>query len=653
MVSISDIWVSFGGFDLLKGATFMVNQRDRIGLVGRNGAGKSTLLKILYGLQKPTSGIVSGVSNVTMGYLAQTMEVKDGRTVMEEASLAFADVLNMEQEIGQISKEVADRTDYDSVEYGRLVAKLSDLNERHALLGAAGLEGEVEKTLLGLGFERRDFDRQTSQFSGGWRMRIELAKILLQRPNLILLDEPTNHLDIESIQWLEDYLKDYTGAVILISHDRAFLDNVTNRTVEIVLGKIHDYKVSYSQYVDLRKERREQQLSAYRNQQKMIEDTEDFIERFRYKATKSVQVQSRIKQLDKVDRIEIDEEDNTALHIKFPPAPRSGQIVMEASNLTKAFGDHVIFSEVSLKIERGEKVAFVGRNGEGKTTLSRIAVGDLDATVGYAKLGYNVSLGYFAQNQDDLMDGNMTVFDTIDQIAVGDIRTKIRDILGAFLFRGEDVDKKVKVLSGGERSRLAMAKLMFQPYNLLILDEPTNHMDMLSKDILKEALKKYDGTLIVVSHDREFLDGLVNKLYEFRGGKVKEHLGGIYDFLKRRKLESLKELERKTTLAQNQQGDKPLTENKLSYAERKEMDKVIRKVASQISECERQIEETEAEIAKIDVIMANPGQNAINHTDVDFFKRYHELKTSVEDLMKEWESLSAEKEKLEQERGIV
>lgn len=653
MVSVSDIWVSFGGFDLLKGASFMVNQRDRIGLVGRNGAGKSTLLKILYGLQKPTSGIVSGVSGVTMGYLAQTMVVKDGKTVMEEASLAFSDVLEMEKEMARISSEVAIRTDYESEEYGRLVAKLSDLNEHHALLGAAGLEGEVEKTLLGLGFERRDFDRQTSEFSGGWRMRIELAKILLRRPNLILLDEPTNHLDIESIQWLEDYLKDYAGAVILISHDRAFLDNVTNRTVEIVLGKIHDYKVSYSQYVELRKERREQQLSAYRNQQKMIEDTEDFIERFRYKATKSVQVQSRIKQLDKIDRIEIDEEDNSALHIKFPPAPRSGQVVMEAENLTKAFGDHVIFSDVNLKIERGEKVAFVGRNGEGKTTLSRIAVGDLDATEGMAKLGYNVSLGYFAQNQDDLMDGDMTVFDTIDQIAVGDIRTKIRDILGAFLFRGEDVDKKVKVLSGGERSRLAMAKLMFQPYNLLILDEPTNHMDMLSKDILKEALKKYDGTLVVVSHDREFLDGLVDKLYEFRGGKVKEHLGGIYDFLKRRKLESLKELERKTTQAQSQQADRPVTENKLSYAERKEMDKIIRKIASRISECERQIEEKETEIASIDAMMANPEQHAIDHTDVDIFKRYQELKRDVETLMLEWEQLSAEKEKLEQERGIV
>lgn len=653
MVSISDIWVSFGGFDLLKGATFMVNQRDRIGLVGRNGAGKSTLLKILYGLQKPTSGIVSGVSGVTMGYLAQTMEVKDGKTVTEEASLAFSDVLELEKEMAHISAEVSHRTDYDSEEYGRLVAKLSDLNEHHALLGAAGLEGEVEKTLLGLGFERRDFERQTSEFSGGWRMRIELAKILLRRPNLILLDEPTNHLDIESIQWLEDYLKEYAGAVILISHDRAFLDNVTNRTVEIVLGKIHDYKVSYSQYVVLRKERREQQLSAYRNQQKMIEDTEDFIERFRYKATKSVQVQSRIKQLDKVDRIEIDEEDNSALHIKFPPAPRAGQIVMEAENLTKAFGDHVIFSDVNLKIERGEKVAFVGRNGEGKTTLSRIAVGDLDATIGHAKLGYNVKLGYFAQNQDDLMDGNMTVFDTIDQIAVGDIRTKIRDILGAFLFRGEDVDKKVKVLSGGERSRLAMAKLMFQPYNLLILDEPTNHMDMLSKDILKEALKKYDGTLIVVSHDREFLDGLVSKLYEFRGGKVKEHLGGIYDFLKRRKLESLKELERKTTLAQSQQADRQVTENKLSYAERKEMDKVIRKVVSRITECERLVEAKEAEIAKIDAMMANPEQHAIDHTDVDIFKRYQELKKGVETLMEEWEQLSSEKENLEKERGIV
>ena len=651
MVSVNDVWVSFGGFDLLKGVSFMINPRDRIGLVGRNGAGKSTLLKILYNLQPPSSGIVSAASGTTLGYLAQTMEVKDGRTVMEEASLAFSEVLEMEKEIAKLSQEVAHRTDYDSEGYSKLVGRLSDLNEHHAMVGGAGLEGAVEKTLLGLGFERTDFVKQTSQFSGGWRMRIELAKILLRRPNLILLDEPTNHLDIESIQWLEDYLKDYPGAVVLISHDRAFLDNVTNRTVEIVLGKVHDYKASYSHYVELRKERREQQMAAYLNQKKMIDDTEDFINRFRSKATKAVQVQSRIKQLDKVERIEIDEEDTSALHIKFPAAPRSGQIVMEAEELTKAFGDHVVFADVNLKIERGEKVAFVGRNGEGKTTLSRIAVGDLEATKGFARIGYNVSIGYFAQNQDDLMDGNKTVFETIDEIAVGDIRTKIRDILGAFLFRGEDVDKKVKVLSGGERSRLAMAKLMFQPYNLLILDEPTNHMDMISKDILKEALKKYDGTMIVVSHDREFLDGLVDKLYEFRGGRVKEHLGGIYDFLKRRKLESLKDLERKNVVLQAENAAKLTSENKLSYAERKEMDKVIRKVATRIAECEKRIEEKEEEIAKIDVMLANPDQ--LKQASGDVFKRYQDLKHEVEALLSEWETLSEEKEKLEQERGVI
>ena len=651
MVSVNDVWVSFGGFDLLKGVSFMINPRDRIGLVGRNGAGKSTLLKILYNLQPPSSGIVSAASGTTLGYLAQTMEVKDGRTVMEEASLAFSEVLEMEKEIAKLSQEVAHRTDYDSEEYSKLVGRLSDLNEHHAMVGGAGLEGAVEKTLLGLGFERTDFVKQTSQFSGGWRMRIELAKILLRRPNLILLDEPTNHLDIESIQWLEDYLKDYPGAVVLISHDRAFLDNVTNRTVEIVLGKVHDYKASYSHYVELRKERREQQMAAYLNQKKMIDDTEDFINRFRSKATKAVQVQSRIKQLDKVERIEIDEEDTSALHIKFPAAPRSGQIVMEAEELTKAFGDHVVFADVNLKIERGEKVAFVGRNGEGKTTLSRIAVGDLEATKGFARIGYNVSIGYFAQNQDDLMDGNKTIFETIDEIAVGDIRTKIRDILGAFLFRGEDVDKKVKVLSGGERSRLAMAKLMFQPYNLLILDEPTNHMDMISKDILKEALKKYDGTMIVVSHDREFLDGLVDKLYEFRGGRVKEHLGGIYDFLKRRKLESLKDLERKNVVLQAENAAKLTSENKLSYAERKEMDKVIRKVATRIAECEKRIEEKEEEIAKIDVMLANPDQ--LKQASGDVFKRYQDLKHEVEALLSEWETLSEEKEKLEQERGVI
>ena len=651
MVSVNDVWVSFGGFDLLKGVSFMINPRDRIGLVGRNGAGKSTLLKILYNLQPPSSGIVSAASGTTLGYLAQTMEVKDGRTVMEEASLAFSEVLEMEKEIAKLSQEVTHRTDYDSEEYSKLVGRLSDINEHHAMVGGAGLEGAVEKTLLGLGFERTDFVKQTSQFSGGWRMRIELAKILLRRPNLILLDEPTNHLDIESIQWLEDYLKDYPGAVVLISHDRAFLDNVTNRTVEIVLGKVHDYKASYSHYVELRKERREQQMAAYLNQKKMIDDTEDFINRFRSKATKAVQVQSRIKQLDKVERIEIDEEDTSALHIKFPAAPRSGQIVMEAEELTKAFGDHVVFADVNLKIERGEKVAFVGRNGEGKTTLSRIAVGDLEATKGFARIGYNVSIGYFAQNQDDLMDGNKTIFETIDEIAVGDIRTKIRDILGAFLFRGEDVDKKVKVLSGGERSRLAMAKLMFQPYNLLILDEPTNHMDMISKDILKEALKKYDGTMIVVSHDREFLDGLVDKLYEFRGGRVKEHLGGIYDFLKRRKLESLKELERKNVVLQAENAAKLTSENKLSYAERKEMDKVIRKVATRIAECEKRIEEKEEEIAKIDVLLANSDQ--LKQASGDVFKRYQDLKHEVEALLSEWETLSEEKEKLEQERGVI
>jgi len=647
MVSVNEVWVSFGGSDLLKGISFMINPRDRIGLVGRNGAGKSTLLKILYGLQKPTSGSISSVSGSTLGYLAQTIEVKDGRTVMEEASLAFADVLDMEAEIVELGKAAAERTDYESEEYNKIIERLSDLNERHAMVGGSSLEGEVEKTLLGLGFERKDFTRQTAEFSGGWRMRIELAKILLQRPNLILLDEPTNHLDIESIQWLEDYLTDYPGAVVLISHDRAFLNNVTNRTVEIVLGKIHDYKASYSHYMELRQERREQQMAAYLNQKKMIEDTEDFINRFRSKATKAVQVQSRIKQLDKVVRLEIDEEDTSALNIRFPSAPRSGQVVLEAEDLTKAFGDHVVFADVNMKIERGEKVAFVGRNGEGKSTLSRIAVGDLEATKGFAKMGHNVQIGYFAQNQDDLMDGEKTVFDTIDEIAVGDIRTKIRDILGAFLFRGDDVDKKVKVLSGGERSRLAMAKLMFQPYNLLILDEPTNHMDIVSKDILKAALKKYNGTMIVVSHDREFLDGLVDKLYEFRGGRVKEHLGGIYDFLKRRKLESLNELERKTVAQQAVSASKSAVENKLSYGERKEMDKVIRKVATRIAECEKRIAEKDTEIAKMDILLAQ------NQADSDVFKRYQGLKQEAEALLIEWESLNAEKEKLDKERGIL
>lgn len=530
MISVNNLTVTFGGWDLFSDISFMINPKDRIGLVGKNGAGKSTMLKVLIGEQPATTGGVSKNSDCTLGYLPQQMKVSDGKTVFEETATAFEEVIRLEKEIEYVTEQLSIRTDYESDEYSELILRLNDLNDRYHILGGDNREAEIEKTLLGLGFERSDFDRKTQEFSGGWRMRIELAKILLRRPSVFLLDEPTNHLDIESIQWLENYLKDYNGAVVLISHDRAFLDAVTNRTIEISLGKATDYRVSYSKYVVLRKERREQQMAAFANQQKLIEKTEDFIERFRYKATKSNQVQSRIKQLEKIDRIEVEEEDTSRLNIKFPPAPRSGQIVVESKDAEKSFGDKHVFSGADIIIERGDKIALVGRNGEGKTTFARMAVGEIETTRGSIRLGHNVKVGYYAQNQEDLMDGNFTVYDTLDRVAVGDIRTKLRDILGAFLFRGEDIDKKVRVLSGGERSRLAMARLMLEPYNLLILDEPTNHMDMRSKDILKHAIQKYDGTVIVISHDREFLDGLVNKVYEFRHGKVKEHLGGDLRF---------------------------------------------------------------------------------------------------------------------------
>ena len=528
MISIDNLTVSFGGWTLFDEVSFLVNPKDRIGLVGKNGAGKTTLLRIITGEQQATSGAVTRNSDCTIGYLPQQMKVADTTTLIDETAKAFAEVIAIENEIEQITAALAERDDYESAEYEQLMHRLDECNNRYHILGGDSRDADIEKTLLGLGFRREDFNRPTSQFSGGWRMRIELAKLLLRRPSLFLLDEPTNHLDIESIQWLEEYLRNYNGAVLLISHDRAFLDNVTNRTIEISLGKIYDYKVPYSKYVVLRRERREQQMAAYENQQRMIEKTEEFIERFRYKPTKSNQVQSRIKQLERLERIEVDEEDLSTLNIKFPPAPRTGQIVAEVKEVGKSFGAKHVFSGANFVIERGEKIALVGRNGEGKTTLARMLVGELTPSEGSIRLGANVDVGYYAQNQEDLMDGEITVFDTLDRVAVGDIRTRLRDILGAFLFRGEDIDKKVKVLSGGERSRLAMARLMLSPHNLLIMDEPTNHMDMRSKDILKEALMRFDGTVIVVSHDREFLDGMVDKIYEFRDGGVKEYLGGIY-----------------------------------------------------------------------------------------------------------------------------
>ncbi|MDR0420093.1 MAG: ATP-binding cassette domain-containing protein [Prevotellaceae bacterium] len=640
MVSLDNITVSFGGFTLINNVSIMINSRDRIGLVGKNGAGKSTLLKILMRLQNPSSGIVSCPADISTGYLPQQMPHYDHLTVFEEVMKAFDILQNIEKQISKLTDDLSKYTDYDSEEYLKTIEKLNEANDLYNIHGGENREASIEQTLLGLGFKRTDFYRNTNEFSGGWRMRIELAKILLRRPDLILLDEPTNHLDIESIQWLEDYLKTFDGALMLISHDRAFLNSVTTRTIEISLGKIYDYKAPYSQFVQLRKERREQQIAAYQNQQKLIENTQDFINKFRYKPTKSNQVQSRIKQLEKIDIIEIDEEDRSALHIKFPPAPRSGQVVFEANDITKRFGDNTVFQDVNLKIERGNRIAFVGRNGEGKTTMARIITDELNYEHGEAKLGYNVNLGYFAQNQDTIMDDNATVFETLDRIAVGDIRTKLRDILGAFLFRGDDVDKKVKVLSGGERSRLAMAKLLIEPYNFIVLDEPTNHMDMRSKDILKDALLKYDGTLLVVSHDREFLDGLVDKIYEFRDSKVKEYLGGIYYFLQRRKIENLNEIEKKNDLVISQKTKE--STGKDEYLKKKENEKILRKIQTAIIKTEKQIEETETKIADFDKKLASPEIHNIDVSDSSIFEQYNSLKSKLAVQMHEWEKLNYE-----------
>ncbi|BDX38635.1 ABC transporter ATP-binding protein [Tenuifilaceae bacterium CYCD] len=652
MISINQLTVSFGGFDLFKEIGFQVSESERVGLVGKNGAGKTTLLKLIAGEAQPTSGTISMPKDIRLGYLPQQMALASGRSVLDETLLAFSETINIKNQIDKLGHDIATRTDYHSEEYLRLINQLTELNDRYALLDGATADAQSEQTLLGLGFKRSDFTRPTTEFSGGWRMRIELAKILLRKPEILLLDEPTNHLDIESIQWLEDYLKTYQGSLLLISHDRAFLDNVTQRTVELSLGNAYDYKVPYSKYVELRKERREQQMAAYRNQQKVIEDTQDFIERFRYKSTKAVQVQSRIKMLDRMEVIEVEEEDLSTLNIRFPAAPRSGDVVCEAKDVAKSFGNHQIFKDVNFSIERGQKVAFVGRNGEGKTTMSRILIGELDYN-GVVKIGHNVSIGYFAQNQDELLDNSATVLDIIDKVAVGDIRTKMRDILGAFLFRGEDVDKKVKVLSGGERNRLALAKLMLQPYNLLVLDEPTNHLDMRSKDVLKSALLNFDGTLIVVSHDREFLDGLVDKIYEFSDGKVREHIGGIYDFLRRRKMESLKELERKQVEASKNVETKTASDQKILWEERKEIDKQIRKVESRIAEVEKKISQFEKDIADMDNKLANPEQSGINLNDKAFFNSYELAKKQLAEMMGEWENLSFELEEFREKRKLV
>ncbi|MBR6732616.1 MAG: ATP-binding cassette domain-containing protein [Bacteroidales bacterium] len=644
MISINNLVVAYGGFTLLNEINFHISENDKIGLVGKNGAGKSTILKLICGQQSPTSGKIAVPNGVKIGYLPQIMEHHKGRTVIDEAMTAFADMFALEDELEKITTELAERQDYESVDYQNLIIRMNEVNDRLAYTRSDNPQVQAERTLCGLGFKYEELSRPTETFSQGWNMRIELAKILLSKPDVLLLDEPTNHLDIESIEWLEGYLKDYHGSLVLISHDRKFLDNVTNRTVEIMVGRIHDYKVPYSKYLELRRERLEQQRAAFENQQRMIEKTEEFIEKFRYKPTKSNQVQSRVKQLEKLERIEVDLEDRSTLSVKFPPAPRSGDIAYKAVDMRVGYGEKVVFDDAQIEVRRGEKVALVGRNGEGKTTLMRVIMNELDPMAGESKVGYNVNIGYYAQNQEDILDKEDTVFGTLDRIAVGDIRLKLRDILGAFLFKGEDIDKKVAVLSGGERARLAMAKLMLKPYNLLALDEPTNHMDIRSKDILKEALKSYDGTLIIVSHDRDFLDGLVDKLYEFRDGKVKEHLGGVQEFLERRKLETLNELERHLKPVQE---EKPVEvvqkkeEAKQEYQAKKFVSKEEKKIRNRISFLEKKIEEYETKMAEIEAVLSNPGPD----DDVmELTRAYLENKRELDYKMEEWSELN---EKLE------
>lgn len=645
MISIDNLKVEFGVKPLFDNVSFVINDKDRIALVGKNGAGKSTMLKIICGLQKPTSGNVAIPNDTTIGYLPQVMNLQDNTTVREEVKKAFADISKMKERVDKLNEELAQRTDYESDSYMELVQKFTTEHERYMMMGADNYEAEMERTLTGLGFERTDFDRPTSEFSGGWRMRIELAKILLRRPDVLLLDEPTNHLDIESIQWLERFLQQSAKAVVLVSHDRAFINNVTNRTLEITCGLVTDYKVKYDEYVKLRAERREQQLRAYENQQKEIADIKDFIERFRYKPTKAVQVQSRIKQLEKIVPIEIDEVDNSALHLKFPPCLRSGDYPIICEDVEKSYGSHTVFSNVTLTIKRGEKVAFVGKNGEGKSTLVKCIMNEIPFG-GTLKVGHNIQIGYFAQNQAQMLDGELTVFETIDNVARGDIRLKINDILGAFMFGGEASEKKVKVLSGGERSRLAMIRLLLEPVNLLILDEPTNHLDMPSKDVLKEAIKAFDGTAIVVSHDREFLDGLVSKVYEFGGGKVTEHLGGIYDYLQAHNAATIDE--RLSSLSQTS-GNKPVSSNepqqepsagKLSYAEHKEQQKKIRKAERAVAESEEKISKMEARIKELDTLLCNPD----HASDMVLITEYTDIKKAIEEEEKRWEKLSEELE---------
>ena len=640
MISIDNLKVEFGVTPLFHDVSYVINDKDRIALVGKNGAGKSTMLKIIAGLQQPTSGTVSVSGGTTIGYLPQVMVLSDCHTVREEAEQAFAHISQMQEQLDRLNQELAERTDYESEGYMALVEKFTRESERYQMMGGLNYHAELERTLLGLGFVREDFERPTSEFSGGWRMRIELAKLLLRHPDVLLLDEPTNHLDIESIQWLENFLATKANAVVLVSHDRAFINNVTNRTLEISCGRVYDYKVKYDEYVRLRAERREQQIRAYENQQKEIADIKDFIERFRYKPTKAVQVQSRIKQLEKIVPVEVDEVDTSALRLKFPPAPRSGDYPLICEGVRKAYGDHVVFHDVELTLKRGEKVAFVGKNGEGKSTLVKCIMGEIPFD-GHLKIGHNVQIGYFAQNQAQLLYGELTVFDTIDRVAKGDVRLKIRDILGAFMFGGEASDKKVKVLSGGERSRLAMIKLLLEPVNFLILDEPTNHLDMRSKDVLKDAIRDFDGTVVVVSHDREFLDGLVSKVYEFGGGLVKEHLGGIYDFLQKKNIASLNELQKPSlSVSSGTTGqaaeEKTISQNRLTYEQQKERQRKIRKLEKAVEQCAAQIGELEAAVKILEDQMATPEGAA----DTTLYSRHGALKKQLDEVVNEWEAAS-------------
>ena len=637
MISVNNVTVSFGSYNLLDCINFHISDGDKIGLVGKNGAGKSTLMKLITGQEQPTSGSIEKPTGVRIGYLPQIMEHHRGHTVMEEVLSVFDYLHDMEAELARITAELGEREDYESAEYARLIDRLNELNDRLALESGLSPEAQAQKVLFGLGFKADELGRLTETFSQGWNMRIELAKILLAGPDVLLLDEPTNHLDIESIEWFEDYLKAYRGSVLLVSHDRKFLDNVTTRTVEILLGHVHDYKVPYSQYVELRAERIAQQTAAYENQQRMIEKTEDFINRFRYKPTKSNQVQSRIKALEKLDRIEIDETDSAQMALKFPPAERSGDVVFKGTDLTVGYPQKVVFRGANIEIKRGEKVAFIGRNGEGKTTLMRVIMRELDPLEGEARVGHNVHIGYYAQNQEDILDPSETVLGTLDRIAVGDIRTRLRDLLGAFLFKGEDIDKKVSVLSGGERARLGMAKLMLSPYNVLALDEPTNHMDIRSKDVLKQALKSFDGTLIVVSHDRDFLEGLVDKLYEFRDGKVQEHLGGVEDFLRRRKLESLQELERKNAApAATQPPQQPVKPAKADNTAFKAQSKEQKKIKNRIDYLEKEIGKDEKRMKEIEAVLAAPGEK---DDIMELTREYLELKRSLDTATEEWTNL--------------